>query len=552
MFNMRVYQVWLCVFSLSIAACKSYHRNKAHADISGSSISKGEALSVVYCQSCHQLPDPALLDTRSWEKGVLPGMGPRLGIFNHGFDRYPTSEGDPNIGRGFYPSQPMLSQEDWQHILDYYVATSPDTLPAQSRQRPIKMGLPLFKAEMPGGSGTPPGAGGGGQVPGAGVGDRAGAGWGGAMQWAGRKGVMTCLTKVDTSEGIHSLLIFDAGNKNLYRFSAALQQIDSMHTSGAIVDVDCGPAALLACNIGVLNPNNGKYGKGQLIHKGSDGKLQLDTLPVFDQLARPVQFAAADFNRDGRTDYLVCEFGNLTGALSWMENKGNGRYERHVIRAVPGAIKAYVNDYNHDGLPDIWALFAQGDEGIILFTNLGNGRFSEERVLTFPPEYGSSYFELADLNKDGYQDIVYTCGDNADYSPVLKPYHGIYLYMNDGHNHFSQQYFFPINGCYKAVARDFDGDGDLDIAAISFFADYDHQPEEGFVYLENLGGLDFQPYSIPEAKLGKWLTMDVADLDGDGRLDIVLGNFSYFSRVTRAGVDFKKGPPFIVLRNQGK
>jgi hypothetical protein len=64
--------------------------------------------------------------------------------------------------------------------------------------------------------------------------------------------------------------------------------------------------------------------------------------------------------------------------------------------------------------------------------------------------------------------------------------------------------------------------------------------------------LDFQPYSIPEAKLGKWLTMDVADLDGDGRLDIVLGNFSYFSRVTRAGVDFKKGPPFIVLRNQGK
>ncbi len=53
---------------------------------------------------------------------------------------------------------------------------------------------------------------------------------------------------------------------------------------------------------------------------------------------------------------------------------------------------------------------------------------------------------------------------------------------------FNQKYFFPINGCYKAMARDFDGDGDLDIATISFFADYEHQPEEGFVYLENKGG----------------------------------------------------------------
>jgi hypothetical protein len=223
-----------------------------------------------------------------------------------------------------------------------------------------------------------------------------------------------------------------------------------------------------------------------------------------------------------------------------------------VIRAVPGAIKAYVEDVNHDGLPDIWALFAQGDEGIFLFTNKGNGQFSQETILRFPPMYGSSYFELADFNKDGYEDILYTCGDNADFSPVFKPYHGVYIFINDGHNHFTQQYFFPMNGCYKAMARDFDGDGDLDIAAISFFADYDRQPEEGFVYLENLGGFDFQPHSLPEAGSGKWMTMDAADLDGDGRTDIVLGNFSYFSAITRAGIDFSKGPPFLFLRNMGK
>lgn len=519
---MIVYKRFVFLFSgafvFFIAGCERYHRNKAHADIPTSSIQQGESLAAVYCQSCHLLPDPALLDTRSWEKGVLPNMGPRLGIFNHGFDRYPVIRRDTNIGKNFYPSQPLMRPVEWQHILDYYMATSPDTLPPQSRQRPIKNGLPLFKAEIP------------------------------SFRY---DGPMTCLTRVDTSEPVHSLLLFDARYRNLYRVSSSLQLMDSVHSDGAMVDLDFQPQGLLACNIGVLTPNNGKFGKVQSIHKGEDGKMRLDTVPLFDHLGRPVQLAAADFNRDGKTDYLVCEFGNMIGALSWMENKGNGQFDRHVIRAVPGAIKAYVDDYNHDGLPDIWVLFAQGDEGIFLFTNQGNGKFSEQSILRFPPEYGSSYFELADFNKDGHPDILYTCGDNADFSPVLKPYHGVYIYMNDGSNHFSQKYFFPINGCYKAMARDFDGDGDLDIATISFFADYDHQPEEGFVYLENLGGLDFQPYSLPEGQLGKWITMDVADLDGDGKTDIVLGNFSYFSKVTRAGVDFKKGPPFVVLRNVG-
>jgi hypothetical protein len=507
--------IFFSLFLLS--ACKHYHRNRAHADIPESSIRRGEALAQVYCQSCHELPDPALLDARSWEKGVLPDMGPRLGIFAYNFKVYPSGRGDTNL-RGYYPARPLLPLDEWQHILDYYTATSPDSLAPPSRPRPIKKGLSLFKAEIPSFRYDMP---------------------------------ATCLVRVDTSAGNRGLLLFDAHYENLYRLNPALQPVDSLHIKGAIVDIGWQQEGMWACNIGMLNPNNEKFGKGQWLRTGSAGRLQLDSVPLFDRLARPVQLAAADLNQDGKTDYLVCEFGNQVGALSWMENKGGQQFERHVIRPVAGAIKAYIDDYNHDGKPDIWALFAQGDEGIILFTNEGNGKFSQRQILRFPPMYGSSYFELADFNKDGHPDILYTCGDNADFSPILKPYHGVYIYMNDGHDNFTQQYFFPINGCYKAMARDFDGDGDLDIATISFFADYTHQPEEGFVYLENLGGWDFQPYSLPEGQLGKWLTMDAADLDGDGKTDIVLGNFSFYAPVTAAGVDFKKGPPFILLKNTG-
>lgn len=411
-----------------------------------------------------------------------------------------------------------MNDVEWQEIIDYYTATSPDSLPGQSRAYPIADGLSLFKVRTP--------------------------------DWRLPMPAMT-LVKIDTSVVGRSLLAYDIHAQHLYHISPGLQILDSFPVKGGLVDLLPWDSGWMACNIGVLNPNNGKFGKLERASKEADGKLWVDTTSLLTGFQRPVQLAQADLNQDGKPDIVICEFGNLTGALSWLENKGNGAFVRHVIRAVPGAIRVSVGDFNHDGLVDIMALFAQGDEGIFLFTNKGGGRFEQRSLLRFPPSYGSTYFEMDDMNKDGYPDIVYVCGDNADFSRVLKPYHGVYVFLNDGHYNFTQRYFFPINGCYKAIARDFDGDGDLDIATISFFPDTDHQPEEGFVYLENRGNFDFKPYSLPAATQGKWLTMDAGDIDGDGRPDLVLGNFSYYAKVTKAGVDFTKGPPFIVLMNTG-
>ena len=509
----------IVIFLCFIYCCDPYNRNQSHKQIPTDSVEAGELLAKKYCQGCHSFPEPSLLDVNSWENGVLPNMGPRLGIFSHNWKDYPSMRRDIHLPPGFYPSEPLMKPSEWQNIINFYLATAPDSLPSQTRPHPITNDLDLFSVSAPAITKLSP---------------------------------TTCFIQIDTTRLPHSVLQADIFRESLMRYDDKLQPVDSLHFSGPVVDIDFRAGTMVATNIGNLNPNNAKLGRLQTVLMSAQGKMALDTLWRINLLQRPVQSIKVDLNGDGRPDELICEFGHLTGALSWYENLGDNHYNRHVLRPVPGAIKAYVLDYNHDGLPDLFVLFAQGEEGIFLFTNRGHGQFDQKEILSFPPSYGSTYFEMDDFNHDGFPDIVYTCGDNADFSVVLKPYHGVYIFLNDGHWNFKQRYFFPINGCYKAMARDFDGDGDLDLAVISFFADYSKQPEEGFVYLENKGDFDFLPHTLPASQQGRWLTMDVGDLDGDGKPDILLGNFSIAPSFIKPRVDFKKGPAFLYLKNISK
>lgn len=502
---------------IELTSCNNIPKNASHSNVSDASIIEGKKLAAVYCSSCHILPDPSWVDSKTWLNGVLPNMGPRLGIFEYNNVRYPSSKHDLNVS-DFYPSRPVLTKEQWQNIIDYYTSVSPDTL-IEKQKRPYKIqkSLPQFNVinspfhyEVP----------------------------------------SVTFVKIDTASKNKRVIVSDAIKRKIYFLNEQLKLTDSLETHGAVVDIETHKNDWVLCNIGVMNPNNGLYGRGERLSKQGD-VFEKDTV-LFSALARPVQIVTADMNKDGKPDEIVCEFGYLRGRLSLMENLGNGAYKKIVLRESPGAIKAYADDYNHDGLPDLWVLFAQGEEGVFLFTNQGNNNFKQEKVLAFPPIYGSSYFELDDFNNDGKPDILYTCGDNADYSTILKPFHGAYIFLNDGSNHFKQKYFFPLNGCYKAIAKDFDGDGDLDIATISYFADYKHQPEEGFVYLEQKKLFDFVPYSTPEIQEGRWLTMDAGDYNKDGKIDLILGNFSAAPGYIRSSTDWKKGPPFLILQNNMK
>ncbi len=163
-----------------------------------------------------------------------------------------------------------------------------------------------------------------------------------------------------------------------------------------------------------------------------------------------------DFNKDGLTDYLVCSFGHNLGGLYILQQLSDKSFKKVSVREVPGSTQSIIADFNQDGWPDIMTLFAHANEGIWLFINDKKGGFIEKNVLRFPPVFGSSSFQLVDMNKDGQLDIVYTAGDNSDYSRILKPYHGLYIFLNTKGwkrwkvSHYEQSYFYAIKRCYQS------------------------------------------------------------------------------------------------------
>jgi hypothetical protein len=203
---------------------------------------------------------------------------------------------------------------------------------------------------------------------------------------------------------------------------------------------------------------------------------------------------------------------------------------------------------------------AQGDEGLDVFYNQGNGQFVKDRILRFPATYGSMSFALTDFNQDGHPDIVYVNGDNGDFSVILKPYHGIRILLNDGSNQFEESFFYPMNGAYKAIPFDFDKDGDIDIATISFFPDFFNHPEEGFIFLENITSenkFNFKASTFPGSEDGRWITMEMADTDEDGAQDLLLGSFTGMditNDTTKAiiGKIIQRSPAFLILKNKNR
>lgn len=443
----------------------------------------GAALSRAYCLSCHLYPEPALIDRETWAKGTLPYMSVWLGVGK--FDLSRRADAQILKESHVFPEQPILPLEHWQLINRYYFENAPAAPLPQPPHLPTRLPLPGFRPKP---------------------------------LFLRPEQSRTSLLKIDPVR--RALWIGDANAHTLERANAAGQIEQRFTLPSDPVRVRFRGPDLYLTLIGRILPSDELAGSVGWFSPGT-GRFE----PQLQSLRRPTDALEADLNGDGRNDVIVCQFGNRLGRLSWFENLGEGRFVEHSLLERPGAVQAYIVDADTDGRPDILALTAQGREGIYLLQNEGAGRFRERAVIEQHPAFGYSQVELIDFNRDDHLDLLTVNGDNGDYPSGPRAYHGVRLYLNDGRFNFREVWFHPMNGDYQAGVVDFDGDGDLDVAAISFFPDYQNAPNDSFLLLENLGDFKFQPWSLPEATGGRWLRMDTGDLDGDGDIDLALGSF---------------------------
>lgn len=442
---------------------------------------KSERLAKVYCSSCHAYTKPELLDKKTWQKSVLPEMSFRMGLSTDPINLNMSYE-KLMAALATIPATPLVSAEEYQLIEKFFLTHAPDSLVSP----PAAVTQPLTQFEPH------------------------------------RIGLFDVLPQFSMLQvGGTNTIFAGTRDKKLYVLNPAFSIKDTIELNSPPSHIEFHDSKILISEMGIMDPND--EAKGQLV----EIDLVAHTSRVLiDSIKRPVYFEEADFNEDGLIDYVVCSFGNYSGQLEIFEATKNGSYQTHKIDNTPGARKVIVRDFDGDGKKDIVALMTQGDERIMLHLNKGNFRFQSKALLRFPAVYGSSYFEVHDFNGDGHFDILYTNGDNSDYSPVLKPYHGVRIFLNDGKNSFEESWSYPMHGASWALARDYDQDGDIDIAAISFFPDFKNSPDQSFIYFENKKGT-FMAHTTMTSAYGRWIVMDAADVDRDGDTDILLGALDF-------------------------
>jgi len=228
----------------------------------------------------------------------------------------------------------------------------------------------------------------------------------------------------------------------------------------------------------------------------------------------PNSSAIGDLNGDGRPDIVVGSTANTQ--ISVMLNEGMGKFltTSYSVGSASGDPPEHVvlGDLNQDGKPDV--ITSDRFNVISVLLNNGDGTFAKAKTYAAAPIVGG--LAAGDFNEDGNLDVVVTASSGGSIV--------VFLGNGDGTLQPASSYQ-SIAGAQDVAAADLNHDGHLDLVLIG--AD-SHQSSLYGVMLGNGNGT-FQTSSsistVTQFELG------LGDLNGDGNLDLILGDFTDFVSV---------------------
>jgi hypothetical protein len=249
---------------------------------------------------------------------------------------------------------------------------------------------------------------------------------------------------------------------------------------------------------------------------GSFHQYQATAVPT--ALRYPTAMAMGDVNQDGNVDFVL----SASAAAGIVYGDGAGKFPTSRILSTAGVTTpgpVAILDMNIDGRPDI-VLSNAGDlsspqNTLTIFYSTSDGGFAETAPIAVGP--GPSTLATADVSGDGNADLLVGCIGVY----LLTPAAGVTVLVSSVGGAQIRGREIPIGSTVLTVAAgDFDGDLHTDCAVLNVY-DATMQPTVSITF-GSLGGDFLTRTDIPT--LPDPIRVIARDFDGDGNVDLAIAS----------------------------
>ena len=251
------------------------------------------------------------------------------------------------------------------------------------------------------------------------------------------------------------------------------------------------------------------------------------------QSTRGPKIAVADVNNDGLDDLYACGAKNQAGSLLLQQSNGSFvKTDSAIFKAdaICEDVDAVFFDADNDKDFDLFVVSGGNEVSQLpnafedrLYLNDGKGHFTKAINHFISQNENKSCVTVADVDNDGDNDLF--IGNLADPAAFGLPKTS-YLYINDGKGHFTvaENNRIPLTSIgmvTSAAFTDLNNDSWQDLIVTGEWMAVK-------VFMNNKG--TFTASDIPQST-GLWQTIFPADVNGDGAIDLLAGNWGHNTKL---------------------